>query len=319
MCVSEGIVFIIGMGLKRNYYRTEVRYYANGTVGVAYTSQWTAGARPLRTSISPFGNGVVFTEPVYGALMYYDLAQGGASTFAPYANTGDSDLATSNVTALLIRGTATGVRYLASETNSAASLQTSLFDFDSSLNKIVRGVKVDFDQATDGNGGSVDLFYTTNDVLNSFTSIASSVTAGTEYPVTGAGSNCHSLSLLIGLNKGTSTNGPVLKRTYVRAAPSLQQFRRREYVIDCSGDGGLEARELRDATTMVRSGREQVDDLITLATAQAPFIAIDRFGSYNALVDLDDQEGFQVYEVHQADDTPTKSGTFVVRVKLKEV
>jgi hypothetical protein len=320
MCVSEGIVFLIGFGQKRGFTRTEVRYYANGTVGTAYTSQWTTSVPAGLMSIAPFGNGVLFSEPIYNALMYYDLAQGGASTIAPFtASAADSAIATSNVSALVVRGTSTGTRYLASEAASAASIQTSLFDFDSSLIKVVRGAMVDFAKASDGDGGSVDLYYTTDDVSSSFTSIASGITAGTEYPLTGAASSCHSISLLTVLNKGTSTNGPVLKRTYVRAAPVLQQFRRREYVIDCNGDGGQEARELRDGTTMAKSGREQVNDLITLAQSTAPFSVTDRFGTFTGLVDLNDPEGLQIYETHQADDTPALSGTFVVRLKIREV
>lgn len=317
MCVSEGILFLIGFGQKRGFSRTEVRYYANGTVGVAYTSQWTASVSAGKMAIVPFGNGVIFTEPVYGALMYYDLAQGGASSFAPHtATSSDTYAATSSVAVLTVNGATTGRRYLASEAASAASLQTSLMDFDTSLTKVIRGAKVDFDLATDGNGGSVDLFYITNDVVGTFASLATSVTAGTEYPLN---VSCHSISLLIGLNKGTSTSGPVLKRSYVRAAPLLQQFRHREYVLDCSGDGGAEARELRDGTTHQKSGREQADDLVTLAQSSVAFSVTDRFGTFTGMVDLDDAEGFQIYETHQADDAPAKSGTFVVRVKVREV
>lgn len=316
-CVSEGILFLIGFAKKRGFSRTELRYYANGTVGVAYTSQWTTSVPAGKTSIAPFGNGVMFTEPVYNAMMYYDLAQGGASTFAPFtATSADTFLATSNAGAVTVNGTGTGRRYLASEAASAASLQTSLFDFDSSLSKLVRAVKFDFEVGTDGNGGSVDAFYTTNDVLTAFSSIATSITAGQEYPLNVA---CRGISILVCLNKGTSTDGPVLKRIYIRAAPLLQQFKRREYVLDCSGDAGPEARELRDGTTMPKTGREQVDDLILLAQSSVAFSTTDRFGTFTSLVDLDDAEGFQIYEMHQDDDTPGKSGTFVVRVKLKEV
>lgn len=319
MCVSEGVAFFLGFGQKRGFVRTELRYYASGSVGVAYTSHWTSTANvPTGTmAITPFGNGVIFTEPIYGSMMYYDLAQGGASSFAPFtASAATSNVAGSTVSAMLVNGSATGKRFLASEAASAASLQTSLFDFDSSLSKVIRAVKLDFDSASDGNGGSVDLFYTTNDVLSSFSSIANSITAGQEYPLN---VNCRSFSLLAVLNKGTSTDGPRLKRLYVRAAPLLQQFRKREYVLDCSGDGNDVTRELRDGTPHPKSGREQVNDLITLAQSSTAFSITDRFGTYTGLIDLDDQDGFQIYEIHPSPENPVASGSFVVRVRVREV
>lgn len=319
MCVSEGILFLIGFGQKRGQSRTEVRYYANGTVGVAYTSQWTSSVQTGKMSIVPFGNGVIFTEPVYGALMYYDLAQGGASTFAPFtASAADSYTAASNVSVLQVKGSPTGTRYLASESASAASLQTSLFDFDTSLTKTLRAVKLDFDAATDGNGGSIDLYYMLNDVNAALVALATGVTAGAEVSFANS-TTCRSVSLLAVLNRGTSTLGPVLKRIYVRAAPQLQQFDRREFILDCSGDGRELTRELRDGTPHPKSGREQVNDLITLAQSAAPFTVTDRFGSFTGLVDLDDADGFQIYEIHPNHEIPNASGDFVVKIRLREV
>jgi len=52
------------------------------------------------------------------------------------------------------------------------------------------------------------------DVDGSYTTLQTGAVSGTEYTLTG-----RNISVKITLNKGTSTNGPVLKRHYIRAAP----------------------------------------------------------------------------------------------------
>jgi integrase len=52
------------------------------------------------------------------------------------------------------------------------------------------------------------------DVDGSYTTLQTGAVSGTEYTLTG-----RNISVKITVNKGTSTNGPVLKRHYIRAAP----------------------------------------------------------------------------------------------------
>jgi hypothetical protein len=317
-CVAEGVVFIAGQTVKRDKSRYELRYYANGSFGVAYASQLATGVASLGYSVTPFATGVVFTEPVNGAVMYFDLAAGSASSVAPFTplSAGTQRMATGAQVVVTHGGSYTGSTVFASGVASAASLQTSLFDFETSLDKLVRSVRVDFTAGTDGDGGAVDLYYTTNDVAGSLASIASSISVNTDYPVNIA---CRSISILAVLRKGTSTLGPTLKRIYVRAAPVLQQFKQREYVLDCSGDGSSVTRELRDGTPMPLTGGSQAASLNTLAQKTTPFSITDRFGTYTGLIDLNDPEGFEVYEVHSSVDSVGQSGSFVVRVKCREV
>jgi hypothetical protein len=318
--VQSGIIFVSGAYVVNSFgrYRSAVLFYANGNIGETWKSDKTTSSSAV-SDICDYLNGVVFTDDSEGRFVFFDLGLGSFERIGSYTvgNTlNGSKLASNGSQILRVNNTTTGSFFPSATVASNASVITSLFDFDSSLDKFVRGIKVDFTSATDGDGGSVDIGYQLNSLDGTYSTVQLGAQSGVEASFS---QSCRSISLLITLNKGTSTSGPILKRTYVRAAPVLQQFRRREFVLDCSGDGGLEARELRDATTMTRSGREQVNDLISLAQSTTPFSITDRFGTFTGLVDLNDPEGLQVYEIHQADDTPTLSGTYVVRVKLREV
>jgi hypothetical protein len=326
-CVSMGIIWILGLTSRLNKLQGALFYYNNGTLDVAWRAdRAVTGVNTQDQSICPYATGVLFTDAVDGTLRFYDLTNGSFSTLAAYTASGNSGAmaatqAPGSQIAMHVNGTSTAVLINQNGASAATSstMSSSLFDFDSSLDKFVKSVKVDYEPGTDGNGGSVDVAYRTNSLnsnADTYTTAQIGIAAGSEASIS---QSCRSLGLKVTLNKGTSTYGPVLKRTYLRAAPVLDQFKNRELVIDCSGDGGLEARELRDGTTMVRSGREQVEDLILLAQTTTPFTVVDRFTSFNALVDLSDPEGFQIYEIHQADDLPAQSGTFVVRLKLRQV
>jgi hypothetical protein len=116
------------------------------------------------------------------------------------------------------------------------TLTSSLFDYDSSLTKLFRGIQVDYDEASDGDGGSVDIAYRVGDVMGNYTTVQEEVESGTEYEIGSVGDPItgRSISYRATLNKGTSTDGPVLKRVYVRAAPVVTQRHRGLYHIDCT-------------------------------------------------------------------------------------
>jgi hypothetical protein len=120
------------------------------------------------------------------------------------------------------------------------------------------------------------------------------------------------------LKKGTSTAGPVLKRIYVRAAPVLQQFKLREFVLDLGGTAKTSNR-LRDDSLATKTGRQMADLLIAAAQSNTPFQVTDRFGTYNMLVDNSSQSGLEIYEIHPSVDNPASSGSFVARIRLREV
>jgi hypothetical protein len=196
-----------------------------------------------------------------------------------------------------------------------AWVDSSLFDFDSSLFKFVRGVKIDFDPATDGDGGSVDVYYRLNKANAVPTLLATNIVSGTEYMID---QQCRSVGIRCVLKKGTSTSGPTLKRFSIRAAPDLQQFRRREFVLDLSGTTDV-PQQLRDGTMHPKSGREQADDLNTAAKLQTPFTITDRFGTFTGFIDLNDAQGYGLFEIHPSTDEPGKSGTFIAQVLVREV
>src|SRR5207244_12657781 len=133
-------------------------------------------------------------------------------------------------------------------------------------------------------------FYLVNDLMVSFTILQTGATSGTEYSFTSSGRN---LTTKITLNKGTSTSGPVFRRLYVRAAPLLQSFRQGLYVLDLN-----DSRQLRDGSNHPKTGHQQMLDLITAAKATTPFTIKDKSGTFTGLLDLQDPEGFDIYEIH---------------------
>src|SRR5439155_23686771 len=103
-----------------------------------------------------------------------------------------------------------------------------------------------------------------------------------------------SISVKVTLNKGTSTNGPVLKRIYVRAAPEQQSFESREYVLDLSGVGFKDPVQLNDGTFHPLSGHEQAKNLRTAVKSQTVVFITDVFGTYNGLLQPADCEVYAV-------------------------
>lgn len=294
ICVQSGIVFLIGTeGKVGAGKRTALWYYANGTIGRAWANTTYTSSSNTGTDVTPFGNGLIFTDVVNGVLRFYDLQVGGISSVASYTAAASIWLATSNQFVLLTAASTAGRLLYSSTTATTGFIATSIIDFDSSLTKLFRGVIVDYTAATDGDGGSVDIAYQVDSVDGSYTTLQTGATSGHEYDfvsvITGRG-----ISVKVTLNKGTSTLGPILKRIYVRAAPTLTKFRTGEYVLDCTGRDGKTPIELRNGTEYAKSGQQLLTQFISDVTAGTPVTFTDHLGTYTGIVELDNMDIFEI-------------------------
>lgn len=291
-CVASGIVFVIGLeGKVGDGFRAAIYFQSNGNVGRAWANATYSTGTVGFTDITPFGEGLLFTDPVNSRIRFYDLASSGVSSVASYTpNANVVALNTANQYALLTNGTTTGLVLFGSAKASSGFVETSLFDFDSSLNKLFRGVIVDFTAATDGDGGSVDISYQVDSIDGAYTSLQTGASSGVEYDFTGNPTG-RGISIKVTVNKGSSTLGPVVKKVYVRAAPKLTQFRLVEYVIDCTGrrEGGEVKTPviLRDGRVSPVTGMEMATQLVTAATSATPITIIDRLGTFTGIIEPD--------------------------------
>ena len=320
LCVLNGIGFIGGSFVSGVNYESAVYYYANGSEGLLWRARSTTSTSTSLTCIGDFQGRVVWTDETNGKIISYDPVAGGVSTIGSFTAGSTSSLNTlsaGSTSFLITRDSVTGYLFPDSSIASTATVSSSLIDFESSLTKVFRGIKVDWQSATDGNGGSVDIAYQVDSLDGSYTNLQTGATSGTEYTLSNVSG--HAISVKITLNKGTSTAGPILKRVYVRAAPQLQQFRSGLYIIDCTGTAE-QPRELRDNTFHPLVGYDQVQNLLTAAKSTTPFSVTDRVnGTFTALVDLSDSEGWDVYEVHPSTGNKEHPGSYLVRIKLREV
>lgn len=318
--VSTGIMYITGAFRSKNatYFESAVYYYVNGTLDLLWRSR-NPSTNLAVPAICAFNNGVVWTDETAGTYVFYDPSNGSFSTLGSF--TGGS-LSISNVASGLMfaggtqfahtRNSTTGYFFPDTTTASSGYIQTSLFDFDNSLTKLFRGIKVDFTPGSDGDGGSVDIAYQIDSLDGAYTSLFSPAVSGTEYIV---GTTGHSISVKITLHKGTSTFGPVLKRIYVRAAPVQQSFRRCQYVLDLTGSfTGDQSRNnpvpLRDGTYSTLTGNQMAANLVGAITSTTPIQVYDRFGGYTAVF----EQGEGITELDEV-----RPGEFIAQVTTREV
>lgn len=328
--VLYGVVYVAGAFIRQTsgsyYSKPAVLFWDGSQLGKLWeannfntVSLGTAGnlSSAIYPSLGVSNGRLIFSDDTTGSLMLYDPARGGVSSVATFTpNTGTNAATVSAISFTLQTRTQTNAYLFPSGTYpSSGYVISSLMDFDSSLQKVFRGVKVEFSSASDGNGGSVDIAYQVDSLTGSWTTLQTGAVSGTEYTLSVTG---HAVAIKITLNKGTSTSGPTLRNLNVRAAPQLQQFRSGLYIIDCTSSAE-QPRELRDGTYHPLVGFDQAKNLLTAAKATTPFSVTDRFGTFTGLVDLNDPEGFDVYEVHPLEDDPTKPGSYIVRVKVREV
>lgn len=302
LCVSYGVAFLSGY-----FYDSQkpvVVWYKDGNTDVLWEADATSTSPP---ALVPYASGLLFTDDSRGALMLYNIRTGGVHTIGTYTVAGsDPVLAAGRGLVLHTRNQAASYYFAASNAKpSSTTITTSLFDFDSSLDKHFRAVKIEYDEGSDGDGGSVDVAYRLDDLDGAYTTVFAGVTSGTEY---GINANGRAVSIKVTLNKGTSTHGPVLKRIYVRAAPVQFQFKRRTYALALTGRDGEGMVTLRDQTKHQKDGLEMAQDLNAAATTTTPIPIGDRFGSFNGIIEMD---GFQLVEV--------RPDEFIAQVRVREV
>ena len=308
--VVNGVAFVSGKFLGA-INEPAVYLYAAGSVELLWRAHNTVSANA--PSLAPFDGGLVFNDDSTGQLIYYNPATGGVHSFGAYTASGQGTLAASSTSLLLMRDSGTANFQYPSTTSlaSSASIIHSLVDFDSSLTKNFRGVKVDFDVGTTGDGGSVGISYLVGKVDGDFLELQASAVSGTEYtdPTIGTAIGTGtSIAVKVTLNKGTSTDGPTLKRVSVRAAPVQFAFRKETFVLNCTGRDGQSHVTLRDGTTHPKDGLEMATALRTAATTAAPISITDEFGTFTGIIDSD---GFQLRRV--------KRQEFIAVVPVREV
>lgn len=285
MEVVSGIVLVSGYVGRNADVLPAIFYYISGQVGLLWIANVTGYTNLTWPAIAAYGNGVVFTDDTTGNLMQYDVELGGVHTIGTYTVTNATPMMAANKNVLLhTRNATTAYYYPSTTTNTSGFLVTSLFDFDNSLSKLPRGIKVEFDAATDGDGGSVDIAYQYDSVTGSYTTLQTGAASGTEYALTGT---AHSVSVKVTLKKGTSSKGPTLKRVYVRGAPILQAYRFNTYVLDCSGNRNAPEPgwvKLANGQPHNKDGVEMVTDLRTALNAGVISVT-DRYGTFNAVIE----------------------------------
>lgn len=314
----HGSLFVSGISLRNTgatnqEVRPTVYYYSNGTVGVLWRSNlWGSGtsgfpaANPW-VAISVFDGGLVWNDDNDGTVKFYDPGTGGVHSITTFTTGGGNVRAFGDGIGWFILGTnGDAIRFPTSTYNTSATITSSLFDFDSSLDKLFRGVKIDFDLATDGNGGSVDIAYRVNDLDSSYTTLQTGATSGTEYTLSGV--TGRSISIKLTLNKGTSTKGPVIKKMYVRAAPVQFSFRKETLLLNCTGRDGKSPVELRDNTLHSKTGLEMATNLRAAAASTSSISITDEFGTFTGVIDTD---GFLIRRMRR--------GEFLAQVPVRSV
>lgn len=278
--------------------------------GTSVSSDAFAGPHP---ALVAFAGKLYFTDDTMATLLVYNPASGAVSTIGSYTGGGtDARLAATGYTLLHTRNGTTGYTTGNIAYPSSGFVSASLVDFDSSLPKVFRGVKVEFDAATDGNGGSIDIAYQVDNLLTAgYSALKTGAVSGTEYPGDGTSINFgHAMSIKITLNKGTSTAGPVLKSISLRGAPILPPYRLNEYILDLGGDtSGQNPVVLRDGRTPhPLSGEQMRTNLAAALISQVPVTVTDRTGTYTAMLEPANCE-FDI----------TRPSQWLARVRIREV
>jgi hypothetical protein len=318
--------FIKSAGATTLYAQPAILFYDGSQVGIlwkantfnSFTMPFSNIANGPYAAVGVSSGRIVFTDDSTGNIMAYNPASGGVSSIGTYTAGGDScRIISTGLGQVLTKNSVSSYFFPSSTFPSSGYVVSSLIDFDSSLSKQFRGIKVEFTLATDGDFGSVDIAYQLDGVDGSWTNLQTSAVSGTEYTFTNISG--HAIAVKITLNKGTSTSGPVLKNLSVRGAPVMPVYPRGEYILDCTASTA-QPRELRDGSYHVLNGYQQVQNLITARNNTSPISVTDKInGTFTAFVDVNDPQGFDVYEIHPDPDNPSKPGAYVVRLTVRGI
>jgi hypothetical protein len=288
-----------------------IYYYVNSSTGLLWRANLTNWTNATWPAVAPWGEGLAFTDDTTQNLMQYNMATGGVHSIGSYTATNATPMMSANKNLLLHTRNATTAYWFPNSSLATTSVvMSSLFDFDNSLPKLFRGVKVDY---TVTSNATVDLAYQIDGLDGAYTSLQTSAVSGTEYIV---GQTGHSISIKVTMNTGSATVPPILKRLYIRAAPQLQAFPKGEYLLDLGGSLSKGVRRLRDGTPHPKTGYQQALDLITAANVQGTISITDRLnGTYTGVIDPGQLE---IYEERPAP-SGTESGIFLAKVVCRGV
>jgi hypothetical protein len=326
--VLYGVAYIAGAFIRQTagayYSKPAVLFWDGSNVGKlweanAYNTSSLGSAGNLAAAPYPsigVNNGtIVFPDDTTGNLMKYDPGRGGVSSVAALSATGTNCATASAISFTLQTRSQTDAYIFPSGTYPTSGyVISSLIDFESSLSKQFRGVKVDFDAAADGNGGTVDIAYQVDSLSGSWTTLRTGAVSGTEYTFTNISG--HAVAIKVTLNKGTSTAGPTLKSLNVRAAPVLQSFNVRTYNIDLSSLPSV-ATILEDGTPHPLTGFDQAVNLRAAISSTVPLTITDKFGTFTGICE---PSNCSILELHSDESAGlTHPGQFIGQITVREV
>lgn len=282
--VSNGTVFYGGFFNEGAFNLfPAVYYYSNGSTGLLWKSL-VSGTEP-GALVTSFDDGIVVADFAALKYMQYTSGTGGLHSVGAFTNPGVTSacrFASCQTFSLLSQVDDILFAYPHNASVvTTGTVTSSLFDFDSSLEKFFRGIKVDYDEAIDGDGGSADIAYRINDLTSTYTTLQVGAVSGTEYTLGSVGAEIagRSISVRITLNKGTSTLGPVLKRIYVRAAPRVNSFHRSKATLNLAGRNGDDHVMLRDESLEPLDGLELAHKLKDFTQVDGLLNITDKFGT----------------------------------------
>jgi hypothetical protein len=326
MTILYGVVYVGGNFLRSTSTTTmnarpAVLFFDGSSLGLLWrannygTTSLTATAIPLPGPVLGTSDGrLVLTDDTMNTILAYNPALGGVSTIGSYTGTTTDAqmISTGSMVAMTRAGTA-GYYFPKFTTNTTGYVASSLIDFESSLTKLFRSIKVEFDAAPDGDGGSVDIAYQVDSLTGAYTTLQTGAVSGTEYALTNISG--HAISVKITLNKGTSTDGPTLRSQTVRAAPQMTSYPFRTYNLDLSNTPEHVTR-LNDGSDHPLSGYEQAVLLTAAITSTSTITIKDKFSSFTG-VPVPSQ--CSVFELHSEGASLTKPGQYVATLTVRGV
>lgn len=288
--IQFGVAFISGHYVRKNggslEYKPAVFFFDGSTLGLLWSANSYSTTADYPAMVA-FDDGLVFNDDTTPAIMFYKPSSGGVSAIGSYSVAGSNPVIAGTLSFYLHTRTGTTAYFAPDPSTTATSsyVISSLIDFDSSLSKQFRGVKVEWDAASDGNGGTVDIAYQVDSLTGSWTTLQTGATSGTEYTFSSVSG--HAIAIKITLNKGTSTSGPTLKNLSVRAAPVLTSYRSVNCLIDASGRDGRTMVVQRNGVESLLDGQQIAANLKTIITSTSPVTLTDRFGTITAVPEPD--------------------------------
>ena len=319
LAVVHGQAFVGGSFVQRRntatnvYLRPAVMYYANGTVGELWraTQDVSAAAFSINlphAAVAEWGGGLVIASfgenaDAKARLLHYSAASGGIAAIGSFSNgaNGVYQLAATKRFVFCTANATGAALFPKDDTAATAFLRTSLIDFDSSLTKYFKSVRVEFEQPTSPQ--TLTVSYQLDKLEAAFTDVTTNAVSGTEYSIGQSGR-----AVGIKIAWATANNSPVVRRVHVRAAPIQDTFKKRQYVLDLSGKDGESPIVLRDGTLHTKDGVAMATDLNTAMVATTPFSITDRFGTFTGLIEPDSSEIIEV-----------RPEVFVARITVREV